>query len=83
MYAMGRLQQAASRLKAPEVADAFQSWEWFAGAVHQARTMAELRQKAGGMASEATGLQGQLNELRAEMARKLCAAQALQIELEA
>ena len=65
VYALGRLRQAAARLKSPEVSSAFANWVVGALVVRQARAAAEARRKTG----QLTEADGRCAELGAEVAQ--------------
>jgi hypothetical protein len=73
-YAMARLREVGNRFRSPGIALAFGHWADRWESSFRAREMAELRAEAMGIAGEATTMQLQLAELRAEMERKLAAA---------
>ena len=74
-YAMNRLREVSNRFRSPELANAFQFWEWYVTAKHQAREMRELRTQAAGVAGEAGSMAAQLESLRREMERRLAEAE--------
>ena len=74
-YAMDRLRAVGNRFRSPELAVAFARWGEYWDAILQAKQMAELREQAGGLESEKSAIREELDALKAEMSRRLAAAE--------
>ena len=75
MYAMRRLREVGNKLRAPELANAFEFWFSYCEAKKQAKAMADLRRDAAGSHGARDALAVELESLRTEMSTKLAAAE--------
>ena len=82
-YAMGRLQQAASRLKAPEVAEAFHWWVRLIEMEHERTEVKKLHQREKQLKTGVSAAEAAVQRAREEGARQVAAVrEEMRIALE-
>jgi len=81
-FALKRMQQVASHLRTPELAEAFGIWSAVWIAIRRASQLAEERQRAKGLRSSALSLEQQLKQVKDDAARRIEAAEQRQKALE-
>ena len=74
-YALNRLREVGNKFRAPELQQAFQSWERFVADLYYARERRDLLRQTGALAGETGSMRTELESLRMEMETKLRAAE--------